>query len=232
MTLLIVLIVVLDALLAIAWLLYRRRKRHRDPFRVRDASVSIAKLWAQRTFKARENDDDSTEQQDVALAENTLNAIRDDLINFEQRLLSSTQPLRDLRREIMDSVDRRMLNREILALPPEARAQLRLHSGDVIQTDDQARHYIAANELRLEMLREYAAQRFGDRAENDWFAVYEQACQLKSRSLRHFLQRSISGELQETENTRHQAISLVDEELKKRLLLVEPGKNIEAFNRA
>lgn len=233
MNLLIILALILAALVILAWWLHRRHGHYRDPFRIRDASASLAEVWTLWT-DARPADRTEAERRETLLAdlsETTLDAIREDLLAFERRLAETGQPLQALRREIMDSVDRRMLNREILALPPEMRTQLRMHSADVIQTDDHARRYIAANELRLEILREYAARRFGDRAESDWFAVYEQACALKSRSLQHFLQRSISGALQDTEDTRHQAISMVDEELKKRLLQVAPGSSFAALKR-
>src|SRR5690606_18635987 len=95
-------------------------------------------------------------------------AVREDLLNFEARALAEPEPLLAIRRELMDSIDRRMLNREILALPENLKRGLRAQSGDVIGSDAQAEAYLAANELRLEILREYAGQRYGDRAPQDW----------------------------------------------------------------
>ena len=131
-------------------------------------------------------------------------AVRADLLRFEARALAASEPLLAIRRELMDSIDRRMLNREILALPENLRRGLRAQSGDVIASDAEAEAYLAANELRLEILREYAARRYGDRAPQDWFDVYEHAARLKQRTARNYITRSMSGELNEEHDARHQ----------------------------
>lgn len=154
----------------------------------------------------------------------TLAAIRADLVRLETEELSAGQPLVALRRELMASVDRRMLNLEILNLPEKVKSRLRATSSEVLQTDAQAVRYLAANELRMAVLREYAALRFGDRNPDDWFAVYEQASRYKQRSARAFFERCLAGETDfSLDDARHQAITAVDDQLRRRLLQVPPG---------
>src|SRR5690348_17883350 len=74
-------------------------------------------------------------------------SVRQNLQDFEAALDADPAPLQALRRELMDSVDRRLLNTEILGLPPEVRAKLRQQSPDILQRDEEARTYIAANEV-------------------------------------------------------------------------------------
>ncbi len=150
-------------------------------------------------------------------------AVREDLLRFEAQALADAEPLRAIRRELMDSIDRRMINREILELPEGLKDRLRAQSGDVIGSDAEAEAYLAANELRLEVLRDYAARRFGDRAPQDWFDVYEHASMLKQRTARNYITRSMSGALDDEHDARHQAISLVDSQLRAHLLKVAPG---------
>jgi len=123
---------------------------------------------------------------EVLLQEMTLEvqiSVRGNLLEFEAGLRAEREPLQALRCELMDSVDRRLLNMEILELPPEVRKKLRAQSSEMLQTDAEARTYIAANEVRMGVLREYASLRFGDRTPGDWFDVYEKASRLRQRGI-------------------------------------------------
>ncbi len=154
-------------------------------------------------------------------------AVRDsvhkNLLEFEAALKAEKSPLRMLRCELMDSVDRRLLNMEILQLPPEVRQKLRAQSKDMLQDDDEARTYIAANEMRMGVLREYAALRFGDRTEGDWFDVYQKASRLKQRGARNFIQRTLNGTQTGEDDARYQSMTRVDQEIRTRLLQVPAG---------
>lgn len=150
----------------------------------------------------------------------TLVAVRADLNRLEAETMGKAQPLTAVREELMASVDRRMLNTEILRLPEEVRQRVRAQSTELHQTDGETRRYIAANEWRLHVLREYAALRYGDKASNDWFAVYERAAQLKQRNLRGILERALSGD---TSDPHSAQFALVEGELRQRLLKVPPG---------
>jgi len=151
-------------------------------------------------------------------------SVHSNLLEFEADLRIQTEPLQTVRRELMDSVDRRLLNTEILELPPEVRAKLRQQSSEILQTDEEARTYIAANEVRMAVLREYGARRFGDRAnDDDWFAVYERASRLKQRGARNFIQRTLNGTQSSADDARYQNMTRVDQEIRTRLLKVPAG---------
>jgi hypothetical protein len=150
-------------------------------------------------------------------------SVRGNLREFEAALRSEREPMQALRRELMDSVDRRLLNMEILELPPEVRKKLRAQSSEMLQTDAEARTYIAANEARMAVLREYAALRFGDRVAGDWFHVYEKASRLRQRGARNFIQRTLSGTQTGEDDARYQSMTRVDQEIRTRLLKVPAG---------
>lgn len=150
-------------------------------------------------------------------------SVRANLLEFEASLRKEREPLQALRRELMDSVDRRLLNMEILQLPPEVRKKLREQSSEMLQSDTEARTYIAANEARMAVLREYAARRFGDRVAGDWFHVYEKASRLRQRGARNFIQRTLSGTQTGADDARYQSMTRVDQEIRTRLLKVPAG---------
>lgn len=205
-------------------LVLRRHRRQRPYSTVVDPDVTMAGIWDEWM----EADLDESRHRLRAEARQTLDsnqrdAIREDLVDFEQRALSGRYPLTKLRQEMMASVDRRMINIEILRLAPEEKQRLRTQQADIIQTDSHAREYILANELRLALLREYAARRYGDRAENDWFEVYERAAQYKRRMTRARILRGLQDGEEGPEDARQKAIDVVDRQLQLRLLQVSPG---------
>ena len=157
-------------------------------------------------------------------------SVRSNLLEFEAVLRREAVPLAALRLELMDSVDRRLLNQEILRLPSEVRRKLRSQSVELLQSDEEARTYIAANEVRMAVMREYAARRFGDRAEGDWFDVYEKASRLKQRGARNFIQRTLNGTQTGADDARYQNMSRVDQEIRARLLKVPAGTRFQGFN--
>ncbi|HEX2667430.1 MAG TPA: hypothetical protein VHP13_03560 [Gammaproteobacteria bacterium] len=163
---------------------------------------------------------------DALLAELTpevRESVHGNLLEFESVLRRDEDPLQALRRELMDSVDRRLLNMEILELPPEVRKKLREQSSELLQSDAEARTYIAANEARLAVLREYAGLRFGDRVPGDWFDVYERASRLRRRGTRNFIQRTLNGTQTGEDDARYQSMTRVDREIRTRLLKVPAG---------
>ncbi|MGH8321848.1 MAG: hypothetical protein ACRESX_00100 [Gammaproteobacteria bacterium] len=159
-------------------------------------------------------------------------AICQNLLELETRLATETQPLQALRRELMDSLDRRVLNTEILKLPDDLRVRLRQQNHEILQTDDAAHIYIVANELHMEILRQYSHLRFDDCAEGDWFAVYEKASRLRQRSTRQYLERTLDGTQNATDEARFQSMTLVDNEIRARLLQVPAGTRFPGFGNA
>jgi hypothetical protein len=156
---------------------------------------------------------DDTPGQDLDDA--ALRAVHEELKKTERRILSDADPLTALRVQIMDGIDRRILQTEALSAPGTA------HAGALKGATDIDRG-LAADALRIRLLRYYGAARFGDRAENDWYDVYEQAAELKRKSLRDFVRPSTSG----AGPGGYQKSMVVNEELRRRLLETPPGTSI------
>lgn len=206
---------------ALALALRRRRQTHT----ISDATIDDA--WSRWIDGRRLSDGERVLRSALLelLDAATLAAVLTDLRHLEATTVVQRAPLVALREELMASVDRRMFNAEILRLTEAQRAQIRAQSSDAIQSDGETRRYIAANEWRLHVLREYSALRYGDKAASDWFTVYERAAQLKQPSVRAFLERSLAGD---AADSREAAIRTVDQELRRRLLQVAPGMKFRA----
>ncbi len=157
-------------------------------------------------------------------------SVHGNLLEFEATLRTEPEPLQALRRELMDSVDRRLLNTEIMSLPPEVRAKLRQQSSEILQTDTEACTYIVANEVRMGVLREYSALRYGDKVADDWFTVYEKASRLRQRGARNFIQRTLNGTQTGEDDARYQSMTRVDQEIRTRLLKVPAGTRFAGLN--
>ena len=205
------------ALLAF-WLLagFRRRPRHvtmEDTWRA----------WWHGPGHARETE--STDMLNAGVRE----SVHQSLLELESRLARETQPMLALRVELMDSIDRQQLNAEILNLSADRRAVLRRQHPEILQTDEEAHTYIYANELRISVLREYAGMQYGDAAEGDWFHVYQRASGLRQRGTRGFIERTVDGRQTSMDDLRFQTMSLMDGEIRRRLLQVPAGARFPGF---
>lgn len=160
-----------------------------------------------------------------------LDAVHANLLEFEAGLSGEAQPLQALRRELMDSLDRQVLNTELLNLPPETRARLRQQNTAMLQNDDEARTYLLANALRVVVLREYAGRRFADCADGDWFDVYSKAAHLRQRNTRSYIERALDGARSASDDARFQAMTLKDSEIRARLLQVPAGTRFPGFGK-
>lgn len=223
-------ILLLGIVLYMAWSIVRRQRR--GVYSLHEAPLPMSRAWNEWTIMPELSDAERARRQALFTLVTPAHreAVLADLQQFEAQALAEAEPLLAIRQELMDSIDRRMINREILLLPESLKQQLRTQSGDVIATDAEAEAYLAANELRLEILREYAGRRFRDRAPQDWFEVYEHAVRLKQRTARDYIMNSMQSKLSDDSNARHQAISLVDSQLRAHLLKVMPGTQFEQLS--
>lgn len=166
------------------------------------------------------------------LGADVLQAVHANLLEIEANISKAAQPLQALRRELMDSLDRQVLNSEILNLPAEVRTRLRQQNDAMLQNDAAARDYLAANALRIEVLREYAGQRFDDRADGDWFDVYTRAAHLRQRNTRNYIERALGGARDAKDDARLEAMTVKDGEIRARLLQVPAGTRFPGFGKA
>ncbi len=214
-------------LLAYIWIRHKRQR----PYSTEIRKVTLAETWDVWICSEAIYLEDKEKKDNLlgAITKEDLDAIREDLITLDKQKFSSRYPLTQIRREIMASIDWRALNEELLRLPYDIRQQLRQSNPDIIQDDHQAERYLSANELRQMALREYASQRFGDRAKSDWLNVYLRASKLKQTTLRGMMENRVREQGGE-ETVRQHAIQLVDEKLREKLLRVPPGTKFEGIS--
>lgn len=204
---------------------YRRQKQMRGRTIPMD---SLWQSWADIDVLS-ESERQSRHALLTGVSEENRASVHQSLLDFEASLKGETEPMIALRKELMDSMDRRLLNQEILQLPDEVKDRLRKQSSEMLQNDADARAYIAANDLRMAVLREYAAQRFNDRIEGDWFDVYRKASRLKQKGARNFIQRTLTGNQSNADDARYQTMAIVDHEIRARLLQMPAGAKFPGF---
>jgi hypothetical protein len=218
--------------LVIAGILAATLQHLRARQRIRGRSVAMESLWESwNTLDPLPTSERSAREAVLAQVDiENRESVHQSLLDFEASLHGEAEPMIALRKELMDSVDRRLLNMEILQLPDEVKVRLRAQSSEMMQTDQLARAYIAANDLRMALLREYAAQRFGDRVKGDWFDVYQKASRLKQKGARNFIQRTLSGSQSSVDDARYQTMTIVDHEIRARLLKMPAGAQFPGFS--
>jgi len=212
--------------LGFAWL-----RKYREQNQIRGRAVAIQSLWQSWTDLEALPEPERQARQALlaAVPEENRASVYQSLLDFEASLNGVAEPMIALRKELMDSMDRRLLNQEILQLPDEVKIRLRQQSSEMLQSDADARDYIAANDLRMVVLREYAAQRFDDRIEGDWFDVYRKASRLKQKGARNFIQRTLAGNQSNADDARYQTMTIVDHEIRARLLQMPAGAQFPGF---
>jgi len=213
---------------AIGFTILRKQAEQR---RIRGQTVPMESLWRDWTdIEALPEAERQPRQTLLAeVPEENQASVYQSLLDFEASLNGVANPMIALRTELMDSMDRRLLNIEILQLPDEVKARLREQSSEMLQSDADARAYIAANDLRMAVLREYAARRFNDRIEGDWFDVYRKASRLKQKGARNFIQRTLAGNQNNADDARYQTMTIVDHEIRTRLLQMPAGVQFPGF---
>jgi hypothetical protein len=223
---LVIIILVVAAILTFA--LQRLHERNR----IRGRRVAMESLWASWNALGPLTTEERFEREALLAQVDGENreSVHQSLLDFEAKLQSEVEPMITLRKELMDSVDRRLLNMEILQLPEEVKNRLRAQSSEMMQTDQLARAYIAANDLRMAVLRKYAERRFDDCVKGDWFDVYQKASRLKQKGARNFIQRTLSGSQSSVDDARYQTMTIVDHEIRARLLKMPAGARFPGFN--
>jgi hypothetical protein len=226
MAAIVAIIILIFATVLVAALRHRHLQR-----RIHGRAIAMESLWKSwNTLEPLIAEERSAREALLAQVDpENRESVHQSLLDLEASLHGEAEPMIVLRKELMDSVDRRLLNMEILQLPDEVKTRLRAQSSEMMQTDLQARAYIAANDLRMALLREYAAQRFDDRIEGDWFDVYKKASRLKQKGARNFIQRTLNGNQSNVDDARYQTMTIVDHEIRTRLLKMPAGTRFPGF---
>ncbi|HVC29044.1 MAG TPA: hypothetical protein VNF48_05770 [Gammaproteobacteria bacterium] len=220
-------------LLGIIMLVIRQPTGLLGRFRQRYRQISMEATWQSWLNDGVRNTQTSTQ---IGLMhtvdEDVRESVHQSLLELEDRLRRDAQPMLAIRKELMDSIDRRQLNSEILKLPVNTRADLRSSHPNILQTDVAARTYIDANDLRITVLRKYAGLRYGDCADGDWFDVYQKASRLRQRGTRGYIERACGGMQNATDDVRFKTMTLMDSEIRERLLQVPAGTRFPGFGKS
>ena len=204
-----------------------------DRFRQHCRQFNMEDAWQSWLHDGAHTNQSSTQTELThAIDEEVRESVHQSLLELENRLRGDSQPMLAVRRELMDSLDRRQLNSEILKLPVKTRADLRKSHPDIMQTDAAAHTYIVANELRITVLREYAGLRYGDCVDGDWFDVYQKASSLRQRGTRSYIERASDGVQNATDDVRFQTMALMDSEIRQRLLKLPAGTRFPGFGKS
>lgn len=153
-------------------------------------------------------------------------AVRSDLETRTQAWAQNPEGLHDLRTELMDSVDRELVHRAFLTLDPATRNAVRERLPELPRSDTDAKRHLAAEELRILVLRNWAALYYGDRARGDWFDTYRRAAGMRKESAVRDLKRLAGEPPGLAENHRDAAVRGLNASLRIRLLRAPPGVKI------
>lgn len=137
-----------------------------------------------------------------------LAGLQTELERDASNVLKQSHPLIALRCVIMDGIDRRIWQQETLCVPDARQPPL-----------GSMRRVLAVDALRLELLRDYGARKFGDYADNDWYDVYLQVATMKRRSLHQFLDR----QEQRAGNSHYRSVMAIGQRIRQHLLATPPG---------
>lgn len=133
----------------------------------------------------------------------------------------------EVRTELMDSIDRQLLHRALLELAPETRAAVLERVPGLTQGDVELERYLAAGNLRIDVLRRWAGIYYGDRAQGDWFETYRRAAEMRLESVRRDLERLAGAPVHAAQHHRDAAIRGLNTALRLRLLKAPAGAAIE-----
>lgn len=129
--------------------------------------------WMKNENRLSNEDRRIVELAEERLSESTIENIRQELLEIEERSNKAEDPLIPLRAAIMDAVDTSLLNKALTELDDEARKKVQGQLGDLYTDEIFSWGYLTKSFL-CRILRWYSALKYGDAAEGDWFASYRE----------------------------------------------------------
>ncbi len=128
------------------------------------------------------------------------------------------------RTELMNSMERICLRRALSALDPHTREQVSERLPEFRQLDQNQERQLAAEKLRMDLLRTWTGLYYGDRARGDWYDVYFRAAEMRMSSIGRDLERIAGLPVHVVENNRDAAIRGLNAAIRLRLLQMPPGR--------
>lgn len=163
-----------------------------------------------------------------ALGRDALDVLRDDLRQHIQTwtALDHDEGLQRARNELMDGTERMLLQRTLRRLDPGIRASVAAKMPEFKPVAEDLDRYLAAETLRLDVLRAWMGFYYGDRARGDWYDVYCKAAEMRLESIGRDFERIAGMPVYKTEDNRDAAIRGINASLRLRLLQMPPGARV------
>jgi hypothetical protein len=171
--------------------LISRLKRRLSP-----SSLTMQGAWDYWTKNENRLSDEDRQIVELArekLSESTIERIHKELLELEKKSNQAEDPLVPLRAAIMDAVDTSLLNKALTDLDDEARKKVQGKLGDLYTDEIFSWGYLTNSFLRR-VLRWYSSLKYGDAAENDWFAFYREIADQRARSIVEMILRCEADE--------------------------------------
>ncbi|MGA7966955.1 MAG: hypothetical protein WCB49_13895 [Gammaproteobacteria bacterium] len=186
------------------------------PWRRRDWLKQLDRAW-RRCSSARSG-----------LKLDALDVLREDLLRHIRiwTALDRNEGLLQARNELMDSTERMLLQRTLRELEPGIRTSVASKMPEFKPVAENLDRYLAAETLRLDVLRAWMGFYYGDRARGDWYDVYCKAAEMRLESIGRDFERIAGMPVYKAEDNRDAAIRGINASLRLRLLQMSPGARV------
>lgn len=162
-------------------------------------------------------------RRDYGLDRAALAAVDRDLETHIAVWAASPDGRTEARTELMDSVDRQLLQRALMRLPPATREAVGQRLPELARGESEWERNLAAGDLRVAVLRRWAGIYYGDRARGDWFETYRRAAEMRLESVCRDLERLAGAPVHAAQHHRDAAIRGLNTALRLRLLQAPAG---------
>lgn len=130
------------------------------------------------------------------------------------------------RNGLMDGTERMQLQRTLRELDPETRIRVAARMSEFKHLARDLDRYLAAEKLRLDVLRAWMGLYYGDCARGDWYDMYCKAAEMRLESISRDFKRIAGLPVYKAEDNRDAAIRGINASLRLRLLKMPPGAKV------
>lgn len=164
----------------------------------------------------------------AGLKRDALDVLHDDLHRHIQgwTALDRDEGLLQARNALMDGIERLLLQQTLNRLDPQTRAAVAERMPEFRDLAQDLDRYLAAEKLRLGVLRAWMGLYYGDRARGDWYEVYRKAADMRLDSIGRDFERIAGMPVYKAEDNRDAAIRGINASLRLRLLQMPPGGKV------
>lgn len=164
----------------------------------------------------------------TGLKRDALDVLQSDLRRHIQgwTALDHDEGLLQARNALMDGTERLLLQQTLSSLDPQTRASVASRLPEFKHLARDLDRYLAAEKLRLDVLRAWMGLYYGDWARGDWYDVYRKAAEMRQESIARDFERIAGLPVYKAEDNRDAAIRGINASLRLRLLQMPPGARV------